>query len=69
MKQTPYWIDITPRPEDLSSKGTPTDVDVAIVGSGFTGFSAAIEIAKAGLSVAFLRRRPSGGGPAAGMAG
>jgi glycine/D-amino acid oxidase-like deaminating enzyme len=62
MKQTPYWTDNTPRPEDLSSKGTPTDVDVAIVGSGYTGFSAAIEIAKAGLSVAVFEKETIGWG-------
>ncbi len=34
MKKTNYWTDNTPRPPDLPIGSTPTDVDVAVVGSG-----------------------------------
>jgi glycine/D-amino acid oxidase-like deaminating enzyme len=62
MKQIPYWTDNTPRPEDIPTQGAPTDVDVAIVGSGFTGLNAAIEIAKAGMSVAVFEKETIGWG-------
>lgn len=42
----PYWWDAAP-PEDASSKPLPSDVDVAIVGSGWCGLSAAIVLARA----------------------
>lgn len=62
MKLTPYWTDNTPRPEDLPTQGAPTDVDVAVVGSGFTGLNAAIEIAKAGLRAAVFEKETIGWG-------
>jgi len=62
MKLTPYWTDNTPRPENLPTKGAPRDVDVAVVGSGFTGLNAAIEVAKSGLSVAVFEKETIGWG-------
>ena len=62
MKLIPYWTDNTPRPDDLPTQGHPTDVDVAVVGSGFTGLNAAIEIAKAGKSVAVFEKETIGWG-------
>ncbi len=46
----PYWWDAAPRP---SSQGIeiPERADVGIIGAGFTGLSAALELARAGLSV------------------
>jgi len=53
MKLDAYWTDsapaFRPRPGDL-----PPQVDVAVVGGGFTGLSAALALAKRGASVAVL---------------
>jgi len=62
MKKIPYWTDNTPRPPDLPVGSTPTDVDVAVVGSGLTGLNAAIEIAKAGLNTAVFEKETLGWG-------
>ncbi|OWQ83760.1 FAD-dependent oxidoreductase [Roseateles aquatilis] len=56
MKLDSYWTDsaapFRPQPGDL-----PARVDVAIVGGGFTGLSAARSLAKAGAQVAVLEAR------------
>lgn len=53
MKLDPYWTDsapaFVPRSQDL-----PAQVDVAIVGGGFTGLSAALALARRGARVAVL---------------
>jgi glycine/D-amino acid oxidase-like deaminating enzyme len=53
MKLDSYWTDSAPAfvPEP---RGLPTQVDVAIVGGGFTGLSAALALAKRGAKVAVL---------------
>ena len=49
IKSTPYWWEDVPRPAPTT--GTlPKSVDVLIVGSGYTGLSAAREIAEGGRS-------------------
>ena len=50
MKLTPYWWDDAPRP-DIPHEPVPDKVDVAIVGAGYTGLTAAIVLARAGRSV------------------
>jgi len=45
----PYWWEATPRPV-LPRSPLPASVDVAIVGSGYTGLGAALEIARGGRS-------------------
>jgi len=57
---TPYWWDAAP-PED-SRVELPARVDVAIVGSGFAGLSAALEAARAGATTLVLDAGPLGGG-------
>lgn len=48
-KQTPYWWERTPRPVgDANQSGLPPSADVVIVGSGYTGLSAAIQTAQHG---------------------
>jgi len=63
MKPTPFWTESYPRPADLPvSAELPPQVDVAIVGSGYTGLSAARTLAKSGSSVAVLERETIGWG-------
>lgn len=50
MKQTPLWVEEHPRPGDITSD-LPTEADVLIVGSGLTGLSAALRLARGGRSV------------------
>lgn len=45
----PYWWEETPRPK-LRGEPLPASIDVAIVGSGYTGLNAALETARAGRS-------------------
>src|SRR5271156_4097916 len=49
-KTEPFWREHAPRPQ-LPDINTKRKFDVCIIGSGFTGLSAAIEIASAERSV------------------
>jgi glycine/D-amino acid oxidase-like deaminating enzyme len=62
MKTIPFWTDDFPRPVDLPVSPLPERVDVAIVGGGYTGLSAARTLAKGGANVAVLEQREIGGG-------
>ena len=52
MKLMPYWLDTAPKFANGQTQPPSGDVDVAIVGAGFTGLSAAIALAKKGANVA-----------------
>ncbi|WP_122207729.1 FAD-binding oxidoreductase [Pseudomonas viridiflava] len=52
MKMMPYWLDTAPRFAAGECDAPSGEVDVAIVGAGFTGLSAAIALAKKGAKVA-----------------
>lgn len=54
MKLEPYWLATAPRFTAGATTPVAGKVDVAIVGGGFTGLSAALALAKAGASVAVL---------------
>jgi glycine/D-amino acid oxidase-like deaminating enzyme len=58
-EERPYWWDGMPSRAPRFA-GLPRAVDVAIVGGGLTGLSAAVELAKAGTSVAVLERDVAG---------
>jgi glycine/D-amino acid oxidase-like deaminating enzyme len=60
-RDTPFWWQEAP-PEDASSAPVPEEVDVAIVGSGYTGLCCALELAGEGVRVAVLDAGPLGGG-------
>ena len=62
MKQSVWWTEESPRPVALPVGPLPERVDVAIVGSGYTGLHAAIALRKAGASVAVLERETIGWG-------
>jgi hypothetical protein len=57
----PYWWQEAPREVESDSR-LPARADVAIVGAGFTGLSAAIELARAGRSVLALDAHAPGEG-------
>jgi len=67
-KAAPFWWEAAPRPE-LAEKPLPERVDVAIVGSGYTGLSAALTLARAGRSVLVLERDALGFGASSRNAG
>jgi glycine/D-amino acid oxidase-like deaminating enzyme len=62
LKLTPFWTDDFPRPADLPVSPLPEQVDVAIIGGGYTGLSAAYTLAKGGASVAVLEQNQIGSG-------
>jgi glycine/D-amino acid oxidase-like deaminating enzyme len=70
MKTTPFWTDDYPRPSDLPvAAELPTETDVAIIGGGYTGLSAARTLAKGGTSVVVLERETIGWGASSRNAG
>ena len=55
LKTTPYWWEAAPV-QPLPERPLESRVDVAIVGAGYAGLSAAITLARAGRSVAVFDR-------------
>ena len=56
MKFTPYWLDTAPEGPDRSGTEVGGEVDVAVVGAGLTGLSAALHLARKGANVAIFER-------------
>ena len=54
MKMHSYWLDTATPSGDYTQTEVPKEVDVAVVGGGFTGLSTAYHAARAGKSVALL---------------
>ena len=70
MKLTSYWTDNYPRPIDLPvSADLPAETDVAIIGGGYTGLSAARTLAKQGVSAVVLESETIGWGASSRNAG
>lgn len=61
MKHYPYWWEHAPR-ETSQPVNPPSNVDVAIIGAGFSGLGAALVLARAGLSVAVFEAGQLGEG-------
>jgi glycine/D-amino acid oxidase-like deaminating enzyme len=62
MKLVPYWLDTAEPSGDYRQTPVPENVDVAIIGAGFTGLSAALEFAQQGANVAVFERHTVGWG-------
>lgn len=60
-KTDPYWWDDAPRRHEMR-RTLPSMTDVAIVGSGYTGLSAALRLARAGREVTILEQGAVGSG-------
>ncbi len=61
MKEYSYWLD-TINKDFLKVTDLPQRVDVLIVGFGYTGLNAALEIIKAGMSVCIIDKNDFGSG-------
>ncbi len=69
-KSTPYWWEaMAPPPAPEEEPALPQAADVAIIGAGFTGVSAALTLARAGRSVVALDDLPPGRGASSRNAG
>ncbi len=62
MKLTSYWLDTAEPAGDFRRNAIPPEVDVAVVGGGLTGLSAALQLTKLGASVALLEQHTVGWG-------
>ena len=62
IKESNYWLESVPEPAKGSAGPLPASVDVAIVGGGFCGLSAARTLAKRGVPVALLEAETFGWG-------
>jgi glycine/D-amino acid oxidase-like deaminating enzyme len=56
MKFVPYWLDTSEQGPDRSGTAVGGEVDVAVVGAGLTGLSAALHLARKGARVAVLEK-------------
>jgi len=62
IKQQIYWHTTVQMPDDKNLTPLPEKVDVAVIGGGFTGLSAARTLAKRGVKVAVLEANTIGWG-------
>lgn len=69
MKTIPFWQDDFPRPGTLPVSLLPEQVDVVVVGGGYTGLVAAYVLAKSGVATAVLEQERIGFGASSRHAG
>ncbi len=62
IKEKNYWLDTVTTPPAQSARELPDSVDVAVVGAGFCGLSAAGTLAKRGVNVAVFEAETFGWG-------
>ena len=61
LKTTPWWWEDTPQP-GATDNNLPTTTELAVIGAGFTGLSAALTAAERGAQVAVLDAQLPGHG-------
>lgn len=70
MKFTSFWSDDYPRPDDLpTATQLPSETEIAVIGGGYTGLSAARTLAKSGRSVVVFEKETIGWGASSRNAG
>src|SRR2546426_1766775 len=62
IKEKNYWIETVTMPPSQSARDLPDSIDVAVVGAGFCGLSAARTLAKRGVNVAVFEAETFGWG-------
>ena len=62
LKETPYWWDTAPALPNLVTRSLPASADVVVIGSGYTGLSAARILALRGVNVVVLEKETFGWG-------
>lgn len=62
MLQKSYWSDTAPLPGDADDAPLPARADVAVIGGGITGLSAALALRRRGISVVVLEAHHMGWG-------
>lgn len=67
-KEEPHWWTTAPRPAE-SATAVPGRADVAVIGSGYTGLSAALTLARGGRDVVVFEAGPAGYGGSSRNAG
>src|ERR1700694_512500 len=61
-KERNYWLETVTTPPAQSARDLPDSIDVAVVGAGFCGLSAARTLAERGVKVAVLEAETCGWG-------
>ncbi|HET7250077.1 MAG TPA: FAD-binding oxidoreductase [Gemmatimonadales bacterium] len=69
MQERPYWLEVSPRPAAVGRAELPQRTDVAVIGGGYTGISAARVLAGAGAQVTVIERSLLGAGASTRNAG
>jgi glycine/D-amino acid oxidase-like deaminating enzyme len=62
MQLANYWAETAPRPADFPLSDPPAETDVAIIGGGYTGLNAALELRKSGVDTTILEAEIIGWG-------